>query len=150
MKILSLLLLAFTVVTASAQDHFWDEVSTSQGIPCSYSNVSGQTSGGDIGCWAWASCYNAAQLDVSWYQQWSCSSGNYVVAGGYSDFDTAFGWDFLWDTWRAYNAGVTAGGNAVVYTLQQGGLWLIRSFTGWDNQDCEGGSSYSGPYNYDC
>jgi hypothetical protein len=113
------------------------------GLPCSYS-ITG-TSNSGIGCWATASCNTGRQLSVSFYQYWSCTNGYVQAQGSSLTMLHPPAYCSITGTFETYPFGLSAGATAGVFT--DGGYF---SFGGWDDQDCDGGVSFSGPFLYTC
>lgn len=128
---------------AKAQYVFLNQLTSSAGTPCSYDYTSQQ---GDIRCWATGMCNPAGgnrACDVSWYQYWSCGDNNYVHVTGRAYELYMSGWDG--SNYVFYPYGIYAGGTAEVYNWVFYGL-----YSGWDEEDCDGFTSYAEPYSYVC
>jgi hypothetical protein len=132
---------------SGAQYVFLNQLTSSAGTPCSYDSTGQQ---GSANCWGAGMCNPAGgnrACDVAWYQAWSCGENNqlsnYVHATGHSWELYQFGWDG--SNWVSYPNGMYADGTAEVYN------WVFYDmYQGWDEEDCDGFTSYGQPYSYVC
>lgn len=135
--LLLLLLCTFNIVVVNAQSiRGFEELSSYSGAPCIYGPYT--SSAGSPGCWGAGACYNNRFPDVSWYQNWNCSNG-YVTARGSSSVIVEN------DGAGPFNVGLYANGRADLY---KGGPPII--YQGWDEDNCNGDTDYSGAYSYTC
>ncbi len=92
-------------------------------------------------------CTTGLSLNVSFYQWWNCQqNGDYVAASGSSTTQQGGpAWCGISGQWESYPIGLSAFASAQVY-----GYSGYNLEGGWDEQECDGGESYSGPFSYDC
>lgn len=152
LRLLAVFVLAAALATP---DTFWGELRSTYGAGCRYSYASqmsggGPTGGGDVGCWAMGWCYNGRNVDTSWYQHWSCQTGNWVVGGGDSAIEYGEEEDPVTYEYISYPNGLISGGTAEVHIHFANGWEQVQFFFGWDAQYCEDSPSYSGGYSYSC
>jgi hypothetical protein len=120
-----------------------EELVSCAGVGCSYGWYTSQA--GNAGCWGAGQCnpaFSGRYVDVSWNQWWSCSAGNYVSVKGSSYLLWGQGYDGA--MWRSYPNGMMADGTAYAYAD------FMTIYQGWDEDNCDGHTDYSGQYSYDC
>ena len=142
----SILLASIFISAGRSQSQLTD----TYGDPCSYSLTAAL---GYTGCASGGVCdpqaiNGPATIGVSWFESWSCSNG-FVAASGstttlYQSIPLQGGCSL------SVPYGLQVNGKAVVTAIQPGGWSTTTTYHGWDEEDCDGGTDYSGKYSYKC
>ena len=120
------------------------------GYPCSYDFEAVR---GHTGCQSGGTCSpqvitGPPSIDVSWFEDWYCWQGFVHAHGRTSDINTQF-YDSDGHSWTGLT-GLLVTGIADVTVYYPDGWAMDSTYSGYDGADCDGSTTYSGPYWYAC
>jgi hypothetical protein len=120
-------------------------------VPCSY-NLAAASDW--TGCVGGGSCNPQAingpsSVQVAWFESWSCNNGYVHADGNLGEIDGLV-FNSLSNSSYQYPLGVRVDGYANVLAYFSDTGPVSEQFHGWEEWDCDGTYSYSGPYSYVC